>query len=105
MKEKNKPEISCNMCSYPECKKDASFQLGVAHYNKKRPKQIIGFVCRDHMRSSIENVMSQCIGTTLWVVVCDEKGKVIYHSYEADQMGYKAAYGWELCYQELTQLK
>lgn len=91
-----------NECAFPGCScTNIEFVLGVAFYNKVVAEQIIGPVCQNHMRQSIEETMGKCIGTKLWVVVLNQTHKLVYHSYDADQNGFKAAYGWDLKYQEL----
>lgn len=91
------------MCAYPECNNPSEFHLGVAKYNQNKIEQMIGPVCDEHMRPAIENIMKQCFGTMLWAVVCDKTGKILYHSYEADQEGIKAAYGWEYYKEEVLK--
>lgn len=88
------------MCDYPNCKRPSEFQVGVARYKIRKPEKLIGKICTQHMRSSIESIMGQCFGTTYWAIVCDLKGKLLYHSYDSDQQGYKAAMGWELYHEE-----
>ena len=78
----------------------ANFKSESLNTIRRRPKQVIGKICVDHMRKSIENIMGQCLGTTLWVLVLDLNSKFLYHSYDADQEGYKAAMGWELYYEQ-----
>ncbi len=75
------------------CDKKATYQAGVSNF-KETQKQMLGPVCEEHVEEAINNLMSQCFGTTFWPMITDRHNNILYHSYRADQQGYAAVAGW-----------
>ena len=75
--------------------KKADYQICVTLYNKKKPHQVIGFVCAEKVEKAINHITKQVFGTPLWSTVHDLSGKLLYHSYDADRQGLSAPVGWE----------
>lgn len=86
------------VCSYSG--ELAAYQIGVAQYNKRTAHQMVGYVSGDHVEQGITDVMKQAFGTKLWATVHDLEGKLLYHSYDADQDGFEAAAGWSVYLQK-----
>ena len=74
----------------------AQYQIGYARFNSRKAERLVGYVSADQVEEGINNVMQQLFGTPAWATVHDLDGRLLYHSYDADQKGYSAAVGWSV---------
>lgn len=77
--------------------KQANYKIGVIEYNKKVAIGIgcvIGAVSADKVLDALDNIQNACFGTTLWPVVMDLHGNIIYRADEAERSKISVKEGW-----------
>ncbi len=86
------------------CKKPSEYLIGASLYSWKRKLIIKGGACCDHVADGITKMGEGTFGTPYWPAVANMDGKLIYHSFAADQDGLSHLGGWKLKKAELERI-
>jgi hypothetical protein len=74
---------------------EADFYIGLSNSSPDGKLQIMGAVCQDMVVTGINKLLGQGWDDVQWPVVLDMNKNLLYHSFEANENGSSAVFGWQ----------